>query len=104
VISERRKERQKEKSQRPKMHLPSFFVGSIVSGTGFLLIHRELSHRERLSKKWVLREKVEEEAMKIWQEARKSIPGNINNVSFVKAVFDYYSSDYCLYPSAKKYL
>lgn len=60
------------------MHVPSFLVGSVVSGTGFLLIHRELSHRERLTKKWLLREKIEEEAMNMWNEAKKSVSGKEN--------------------------
>mmetsp|Transcript_29620 Transcript_29620/g.81422 ORF Transcript_29620/g.81422 Transcript_29620/m.81422 type:complete len:91 (+) Transcript_29620:46-318(+) len=38
------------------MHLPSFLIGSLTSGTGFLLIHKELSHRRRLSKKWAVTE------------------------------------------------
>lgn len=38
-------------------HLPSFLVGSIVSGTAFLIVHEQLSHRTRLSKKWKLRGK-----------------------------------------------
>ena len=64
------------KLQTNMMHLPSFLVGSAVAGGGFLLIHRELSHRERLSKKWLLREKIEKEAMNMWNEARKSISGS----------------------------
>lgn len=57
------------------MHLPSVLVGSAAAGGGFLLIHRELSHRERLSKKWLLREKIEKEVSNMWKEARKSISG-----------------------------
>mmetsp|Transcript_2537 Transcript_2537/g.4334 ORF Transcript_2537/g.4334 Transcript_2537/m.4334 type:complete len:100 (-) Transcript_2537:193-492(-) len=42
------------------VHIPSFLVGSAVSGAGFLLIHRELSHRQRLSKRWIISEYAEE--------------------------------------------
>ena len=50
------------------LHIPSFLVGSIFAGSGFLLIHRELSHRRRLTTKWVVQEYVEES----WREWRKS--------------------------------
>mmetsp|Transcript_36764 Transcript_36764/g.54010 ORF Transcript_36764/g.54010 Transcript_36764/m.54010 type:complete len:99 (-) Transcript_36764:596-892(-) len=38
------------------VHFPSFLVGSIVAGTGFLVVHRDLSHRNRLSARWALAE------------------------------------------------
>lgn len=41
------------------MHVPSFFVGSLASGSAFLLVHQQLSHRERLTRKWPLAEKAE---------------------------------------------
>mgnify|MGYP000470267100 CR=1 FL=1 len=50
------------------LHLPSALVGSVVAGSGFLLIHRELSHRRRLTTKWELQEYAEKE----WKEWRKS--------------------------------
>jgi len=43
------------------VHFPSFIIGSLTTGSGFLLIHKELSHRRRLSKKWVVQEKIEEQ-------------------------------------------
>jgi hypothetical protein len=43
------------------VHIPSFLVGSAVSGAGFLLIHRELSHRQRLTKRWAISEYAEEQ-------------------------------------------
>jgi hypothetical protein len=55
------------------MHIPSVLVGSVVSGSGFLLIHRELSHRERLSNRWLLAEKIEKEAKTMWNDAKKSM-------------------------------
>lgn len=48
-------------------HVPSALVGSLVAGSGFLLVHRELSHRRRLSAKWELQEYAEEQ----WKEWRK---------------------------------
>ncbi|KAL3771666.1 hypothetical protein ACHAWO_001727 [Cyclotella atomus] len=49
------------------LHLPSAFVGSVFAGTGFLLIHRELSHRRRLTAKWEIQEYAEAQ----WREIRK---------------------------------
>mmetsp|Transcript_7920 Transcript_7920/g.7523 ORF Transcript_7920/g.7523 Transcript_7920/m.7523 type:complete len:96 (+) Transcript_7920:61-348(+) len=43
------------------MHVPSFVVGSLVSGTGYLLIHRELSHRTKSSSQWFLIDYVQKE-------------------------------------------
>ena len=63
-------------SQRPQrliaadkmgLHLPSALVGSVFAGCGFLLIHRELSYRHRLTTKWKLQEYAEEQ----WKEWRK---------------------------------
>jgi hypothetical protein len=51
-------------------HLPSFLVGSIVSGTAFLIVHEQLSHRTRLSKKWKLREIVENKCGELLAKAR----------------------------------
>ena len=57
---ERRETRQKTETGKQKevhsnmVHFPSLMVGSIVSGTGALLLHKQLSHRERLSAKWEL--------------------------------------------------
>ncbi|KAL3781879.1 hypothetical protein ACHAW5_007258 [Stephanodiscus triporus] len=50
------------------LHLPSALVGSAFAGCGFLLIHRELSHRHRLTTKWELQEYAERQ----WKEWRKS--------------------------------
>lgn len=36
------------------VHIPSFFVGGLFSGASFLLVHQQLSHRNKLSKKWVV--------------------------------------------------
>ena len=65
-------------------HIPSLFVGSVVSGATFLLIHRELSHRERLSARWILAERAEEEVHKLWSNARSSLDKQqVNNGEFL---------------------
>ena len=55
------------------MHVGSFMVGSLVTGTGFLVIHRNLSHRSRLSSQsWPLADTVQKEIDNILKEARES--------------------------------
>jgi len=54
------------KQKHTMLHLPSALVGSLTAGGGFLLIHRELSHRNRLSNKWLLREYAEAQ----WKDFR----------------------------------
>eukprot|EP00552_Chaetoceros_brevis_P002562 CAMPEP_0197744098 /NCGR_PEP_ID=MMETSP1435-20131217/37519_1 /TAXON_ID=426625 /ORGANISM="Chaetoceros brevis, Strain CCMP164" /LENGTH=92 /DNA_ID=CAMNT_0043335319 /DNA_START=62 /DNA_END=340 /DNA_ORIENTATION=- len=54
-------------------HFPSMCVGAMVSGSAFLMIDKQLSYRERLSSKWLLREKAEEEILTLWKNARASI-------------------------------
>mmetsp|Transcript_5237 Transcript_5237/g.9625 ORF Transcript_5237/g.9625 Transcript_5237/m.9625 type:complete len:94 (+) Transcript_5237:97-378(+) len=63
------------------LHIPSALVGSVVAGSGFLLIHRELSHRRRLTTKWAVQEYAEEQ-WKEWRtgtasEAADSVKKNI---------------------------
>mmetsp|Transcript_1595 Transcript_1595/g.3433 ORF Transcript_1595/g.3433 Transcript_1595/m.3433 type:complete len:98 (-) Transcript_1595:1293-1586(-) len=50
------------------LHIPSALVGSVVAGSGFLLIHRELSHRRRMTTKWVVQEYAEEQ-WKVWKKS-----------------------------------
>jgi hypothetical protein len=69
------------------MHIPSLIVGSTVTAGGFLLINRELSHRERLSKKWLLRERFEEGVKEMWNDAKKSMPGNDGDADAVSVQF-----------------
>jgi hypothetical protein len=46
---------QPAKGRTKKMpHFPSFFIGCLTSGTVFLAVHQQLSHRRRLSEKWAL--------------------------------------------------
>lgn len=55
------------------MHVPSFLVGSFVSGSGFLFIHKELSHRERLTTKWALLERAQKEFNVLWTSAKANV-------------------------------
>ena len=53
------------------VHLASFLVGSAVSGTVFLVVNEQLSHRSRLSSKGKLREHAEDAMSKAWQQLRQ---------------------------------
>lgn len=53
-------------------HLSSFFVGTLTAGSGFLLIHRELSHRSRLSSRWALAEKTEAQMRSLMDTIKQS--------------------------------
>mmetsp|Transcript_32054 Transcript_32054/g.47821 ORF Transcript_32054/g.47821 Transcript_32054/m.47821 type:complete len:86 (+) Transcript_32054:157-414(+) len=55
------------------MHVPSALVGSLTAGSGFLLVHRELSHRSRLSSRWALSEKIEAQVRQLMCEAKANI-------------------------------
>eukprot|EP00804_Cyclotella_cryptica_P016642 CCRYP_001959-RA/>CCRYP_001959-RA protein AED:0.01 eAED:0.03 QI:0/0.5/0.66/1/0/0/3/1574/117 len=59
------------------LHLPSAFVGSVFAGSGFLLIHRELSHRRRLTTKWEIQEYVEAQ----WKGIKNSSGESVANSS-----------------------
>lgn len=65
------------------LHLPSAFVGSVVAGSGFLLIHRELSHRRRLTTKWALQEYAEEQ----WKEWKKEAADPIADSAKVRKYY-----------------
>lgn len=70
------------------LHLPSAFVGSIFAGSGFLLIHRELSHRRRLTTKWEIQEYAEAQ----WKEFKYGVGESVANsskVSETSFVFKY---------------
>lgn len=41
------------------LHFPSLAVGCLFSGAAFLVVHEQLSHRRRLSKKWEIRGKLQ---------------------------------------------
>mmetsp|Transcript_9838 Transcript_9838/g.23019 ORF Transcript_9838/g.23019 Transcript_9838/m.23019 type:complete len:95 (+) Transcript_9838:205-489(+) len=73
------------------LHLPSALVGSLTAGGGFLLIHRELSHRSRLSNKWVLREYAEAQ----WRDFRsdRSIEDSKKNFAVASAEYSLDSMD-----------
>ena len=55
------------------MHFPSFVVGSLASASTFLLVHQQLSHRERLTKKWPLAEKAENELRAQFESLKSQI-------------------------------
>lgn len=77
------------------MHVPSFFVGSLVSGSAFLLVHQQLSHRERLTRKWPLAERAENELrtqlknLRSQIESQKAIAG-FNETPFGEETFTKY--------------
>ncbi len=64
-------------------HFPSALVGSIVAGSGFLLIHRELSHRKRLTTKWELQEYAENQWKEWRSSASKNLPSDSSKVKFL---------------------
>lgn len=69
------------------LHIPSAFVGSVFAGSGFLLIHRELSHRRRLTTKWEIQEFAEAQ----WKEIRKTAGDKVTSSSEVRGDFQCYS-------------
>mmetsp|Transcript_913 Transcript_913/g.2113 ORF Transcript_913/g.2113 Transcript_913/m.2113 type:complete len:99 (-) Transcript_913:215-511(-) len=54
------------------VHIPSLLVGSAVSGVGFLIIDRELSHRKRLSRRWAISEYAEEQFYELRAKAKEA--------------------------------
>ena len=79
------------------MHVPSFLVGSLASGSAFLLVHQQLSHRERLTRKWPLAERAENELraqlknLKAQIGSQKAVAG-VDEASFGKdTVIKYYN-------------
>ena len=61
------------------MHVPSFLVGSLTSGSAFLLVHQQLSHREIMSRKWALAERAEIE----FRAQLKTLKGHMKYEKFV---------------------
>mmetsp|Transcript_19344 Transcript_19344/g.23045 ORF Transcript_19344/g.23045 Transcript_19344/m.23045 type:complete len:93 (+) Transcript_19344:84-362(+) len=55
------------------VHVLSLIVGAATSGTGFLLIHRQISHRSALSSRWLLFEKSEKDLKTIVTDAKSSM-------------------------------
>lgn len=60
------------------MHVPSFLVGSLTSAGGFLLIHKELSHRERMTAKWALLESAQKEFDVLWKSAKANVSTKVS--------------------------
>lgn len=73
---------QQKTSHKMWLHLPSAFVGSVFAGSGFLLIHRELSHRRRLTTKWEIQEYAEAQ----WKEIRKGAGESAASSSKVRGI------------------
>jgi len=67
------------------VHLASFLAGSAVSGTVFLVVYDQLSHRSRLSKKTGLREKAEEKMSQAWLQLRQSRSGGGDNKQLLQS-------------------
>lgn len=55
------------------MHIPSFFVGSLATGSAFLLVHQQLSYRQRLTRKWPLAERAENEIRRQLKQLKAQI-------------------------------
>lgn len=63
-------------------HIPSFAIGCLFSGAAFLLVHQELSHRRRLTRKWEIREMAEEQVGSLMARVRgSSVAGETKKVS-----------------------
>jgi hypothetical protein len=73
------------------MHFPSFVVGSLFSGTSFVLINQQLSYRERLTYKWPLQEYVEEKFREQWKEFSTQMKGERQEIRQQLGVSDSFS-------------
>lgn len=65
------------------LHFPSAVVGSFFAGSGFLLLHRELSFRRRLTTKWEIQEYAEAQ----WIEIRKGAEASAGDSAKVRQSF-----------------
>lgn len=81
------------------VHIPSFLVGSVTSGAGFLMIHRELSHRQLLSSRWILAEEAEQELTRLFEHAKATMN---NTVRFTRTLYNH-SLDPCFSLLMKSY-
>uniref|UniRef100_A0A6U6LT28 Uncharacterized protein n=1 Tax=Odontella aurita TaxID=265563 RepID=A0A6U6LT28_9STRA len=63
------------------VHVPSLFVGTVFAGSGFLLLHRELSHRSRLTYRWVLAGKFDSH-LDSFHVLQRRIKGTHNHYTF----------------------
>mmetsp|Transcript_3158 Transcript_3158/g.5720 ORF Transcript_3158/g.5720 Transcript_3158/m.5720 type:complete len:97 (-) Transcript_3158:1280-1570(-) len=82
------------------MHVPSFLVGSLFSGTVFLAVNQQLSYRERLSKKWPFAEYVEDQFRAKWKEFTTQLKGERQHLRQQLGANDTISKD----TISKKYL
>ena len=61
------------------VHVPSVLVGSVFAGSSFLVIHRDLSHRNRLSSRWIVQDVAEEKIQSIMQSLKsKNTPAQVS--------------------------
>ncbi|CAB9522765.1 expressed unknown protein [Seminavis robusta] len=58
------------------VHVPSFLVGGLFSGGAFLLLHEQVSHRQKLSHKWIIRELAEKKWKDIKTQSSKPEAGS----------------------------
>jgi hypothetical protein len=57
------------------MHIPSFIVGSMVSGGAYVLISQQLAFRERLTYQWPLAQWAEDQFRLRWREFTVHLKG-----------------------------
>mmetsp|Transcript_1880 Transcript_1880/g.2740 ORF Transcript_1880/g.2740 Transcript_1880/m.2740 type:complete len:101 (-) Transcript_1880:87-389(-) len=55
------------------MHVPSLMAGSMSAGVGFLMVHREVSHRNHLSR-WPLAEKFQDAILTQYYQLKSQAP------------------------------
>jgi hypothetical protein len=55
------------------MHIPSFIVGSMVSGGAYVLLSQQLAFRERLTYQWPLARWAEDQFRLQWKEFTTNI-------------------------------
>jgi hypothetical protein len=70
------------------VHYPSLAVGSLCSGASFLLIHKDLSYRSRISKKWELAEIFESEVKRAVDRFRTNSVRNLPSTSATGRIVD----------------
>lgn len=57
------------------MHVPSFLVGSLVSGGAFLLVNQQMAYRERMTYKLPLARWMEDRFRSKWKEVADQMTG-----------------------------
>jgi hypothetical protein len=57
------------------MHIPSFIVGSIVSGGVYVMLSQQLAYRERLTYQWPLAKWAEDQFRSRWKDFTNNLKG-----------------------------